>query len=518
VLTFSLIKQTGSTFIPVKKRIKLILILMSVCVTGITGLQLYWNYQNYNRTVKAFKHDINEALNVAIDREMDAREQKIVTRFKGWLADTSFITITCNVQNRDSATVFRMKDTHPYPGGDKEVNFGITDFKEKLHQITPEAKTLFINHMSDTTLRHHLKDGVVYFYTQRLGDSLQNVVDKSRLNRGTLDKFYKEELLLRGIDAPFVIAPAKLTNTNSFLTRTINAGLQRPHQKDLVFAGFESPDLFFLRQMKWLLISSFLLIGITIFCYAYTVKTLLSQQKLAELKNDFVNNMTHELKTPIATINIAAEAIQGFNLSKVSTDEYLGIIRQQAGNLANLVDQILKNVISEQENISLNLAAVNTGQLINKIITDYKPQSEAAVIGINYHSDGEELTTMADEGLLKNAIANLLDNAIKYCSPGSVINIHQSAENGNIIISVADNGPGIPQQYQDKVFDRFFRVPSGDIHNVKGYGLGLSYAKSIIERHNGTLTLISNPGSGTEFIISTPLIYHEASTGTVVGG
>ena len=518
MLTFSLIKQTGSTFIPVKKRIKLILILMSVCVTGITGLQLYWNYQNYNRTVKAFKHDINEALNVAIDREMDAREQKIVTRFKGWLADTSFITITCNVQNRDSATVFRMKDTHPYPGGDKEVNFGITDFKEKLHQITPEAKTLFINHMSDTTLRHHLKDGVVYFYTQRLGDSLQNVVDKSRLNRGTLDKFYKEELLLRGIDAPFVIAPAKLTNTNSFLTRTINAGLQRPHQKDPVFAGFESPDLFFLRQMKWLLISSFLLIGITIFCYAYTVKTLLSQQKLAELKNDFVNNMTHELKTPIATINIAAEAIQGFNLSKVSTDEYLGIIRQQAGNLANLVDQILKNVISEQENISLNLAAVNTGQLINKIITDYKPQSEAAVIGINYHSDGEELTTMADEGLLKNAIANLLDNAIKYCSPGSVINIHQSAENGNIIISVADNGPGIPQQYQDKVFDRFFRVPSGDIHNVKGYGLGLSYAKSIIERHNGTLTLISNPGSGTEFIIRIPLIYHEASTGTVVGG
>ena len=518
MLTFSLIKQTGGTFIPVKKRIKLILILMSVCVTGITGLQLYWNYQNYNRTVKAFKHDINEALNVAIDREMDAREQKIVTRFKGWLADTAFITITCNVQNRDSATVFRMKDTHPYPGGDKEVNFGITDFKEKLHQITPEAKKLFINHMGDSTLRHHLKDGVVYFYTQRLGDSLQNVVDKSRLNTATLDKFYKEELLLRGIDAPFVIAPAKLTNKNSFLTRTINAGLQRPHQKDPVFAGFESPDLFFLRQMKWLLISSFLLIGITIFCYAYTVKTLLSQQKLAELKNDFVNNMTHELKTPIATINIAAEAIQGFNLSKVSTNEYLGIIRQQAGNLANLVDQILKNVISEQENISLNMAAVNTWQLINRLITDCKPQSDVAGVSINCEIADRELITMADESLLKTAIGNLLDNAIKYSGAGSAVNINQTSENGNIIISVADSGPGIPQEYQNKVFDRFFRVPSGDIHNVKGYGLGLSYAKNIIERHNGTLSLISNPGSGTEFIISIPLIYHEASTGTVVGG
>ncbi len=518
MLTFSLIKQTGGTFIPVKKRIKLILILMSVCVTGITGLQLYWNYQNYNRTVNAFKHDINEALNVAVDREMDVREQKIVTRFKGWLADTSLITITCNVQNRDSATVFRMKDTHPYPGGDKEVNFGITDFKEKLHQITPEAKALFINHMGDTTLRHHLKDGIVYFYTQRLGDSLQDAVDKSRLNRATLGKFYREELLIRGIDAPFIIAPVKLTNKNSFLTRTINAGLQRPHQKDLVFAGFESPGVYFLREMKWLLVSSFLLIGITIFCYAYTVKTLLSQQKLAELKNDFVNNMTHELKTPIATINIAAEAIQGFNLSKVSTDEYLGIIRQQAGNLANLVDQILKNVISEQENISLNLAAVNTGRLLSRIVTDYKPQSDAAGVSINCEIVDKALTTMADESLLKNAIGNLLDNAIKYSGAGSVINISQSVENGNLIISVADSGPGIPQQFQNKVFDRFFRVPSGDIHNVKGYGLGLSYTKSIIERHNGTLTLISNPGNGTEFIISIPLIYHEASTCTVVGG
>ena len=518
MLTFSLIKQTGGTFIAVKKRIKLILILMSVCVTGITGLQLYWNYQNYNHTVKAFKHDINEALNVAVDREMDAREQRIVSRFKSWLADTSFITITCNVENRDSVTVFHMKDTHPYPTGDKGVSFGITDFKKKLHQITPEAKTLFISHMGDTTLRHHLKDGVVYFYTQRLGDSLQKAVDRSRCNRAVLNKLYKEELLLRGIDASFVIAPAQLSNRNSFLTRTINAGLQRPHQKDVVFAGFESPGLYFLREMKWLLISSLLLISITIFCYAYTVKTLLSQQKLAELKNDFVNNMTHELKTPIATINIAAEAVQNFNLSKTSADEYLAIIRNQANNLTNLVDQILKNVISEQENISLNLKEVNTGQLINRIIMDYRPQSEAADININYHGADEDLTTLADAGLLKNAIANLLDNAIKYCGAGAIVDINQTAENGNIIISVTDNGPGIPQQYRDKVFDRFFRVPSGDIHNVKGYGLGLNYAKSIIARHNGTLALVSKEGSGTEFIISIPLIYHEASKGTVVGG
>jgi len=294
--------------------------------------------------------------------------------------------------------------------------------------------------------------------------------------------------------------------------------LRRPYIKEPVFAGFESPGLFFLKKMKWLLVSSLLLIGITIFCYAYTLKTLLSQQKLAELKNDFVNNMTHELKTPIATINIAAEALQNFNLSKASADEYLAIIRNQAGNLAGLVDEILKNVISEQDNNSLNFSEVNTARLISRLITNYKPQSEAAGIRINYYADSNDAIAGADEELLKNAIGNLLDNAIKYSGTGTVINICQTVENGNIVISVSDNGPGISQQYQDKVFDRFFRVPSGDVHNVKGYGLGLSYAKSIIERHKGTLTLVSSPGSGAEFIISIPLIYHEASTGTVVGG
>jgi len=516
VLTFSLIKQTGATFIPVKKRIKLILILMSVCVTGITGLQLYWNYQNYNITIKNFKHDINVALNTAVDKEIAQRHQKIITIFKHWLADTSFVQISCNINNRDSVTAFTLKDTHP-PYPKKEISLSISSFKEKVKTITPKAKLIFINYFSDVLVREDLKTGTVYFYTTRLGDSLDKVFNNTLLSPGSLNTLYKQELQAANIDASFKLYP-NTSHHNLFLTEKVNTALRRPYIKEFVFAGFESPGVYFLREMKWLLVSSFLLIGITIFCYAYTVKTLLSQQKLAELKNDFVNNMTHELKTPIATINIAAEAIQGFNLSMASTDEYLAIIRQQAGNLTNLVDQILKNVLSEQENIGLNMAAVNTALLINRIITDYKPQSEAAGIGINYHANNKGSIAMADEGLLKNAIANLLDNAIKYSGTGSVINIRQTTENGNIIISIVDNGPGIPEQYQNKVFERFFRVPTGDIHNVKGYGLGLSYAKSIIERHKGALTLISNPGSGTEFITSIPLIYHEASKGTVVGG
>ncbi len=488
---------------------------MSACVTGITGLQLYWNYQNYKNTVKTFNHDINEALNTAIDKEMDQREQKIVARFKSWMADTSFVTITCDIENRDSSTVFHLKDTHPYTKKEKGVSLGLRDFKEKLRQITPKAKLVFINHMGDSILRHNLKDGFVYFYTQRLGDSISKAVDSSRFNKAALAKFYKQELLLKGIDADFSLNPPKSNKQKPFLTRTINTGLQRPHQKEFVFAGFESPGTYFLKEMKWLLITSFLLIGITIFCFSYTVKTLLSQQKLVKLKNDFVNNMTHELKTPVATITIAAEAIQDFNLSKTSVDEYLGIIRYQAGNLTQLIDQILKSVIVEQDKTGLNLAKVNVDHLIKGVIQQYKPQSERVNALINYKPHDEELIIMADEALLNGAVANLLDNAIKYSGQDAEINIKYYTENGRIILHVADSGKGIPVQYQDKVFDRFFRVPSGDVHNVKGYGLGLSYAKSIVEQHKGTLSLISKEGQGTEFIISIPLIYHETSQSSV---
>jgi len=488
---------------------------MSACVTGITCLQLYWNYQNYRNTVKAFKHDTNEALDKAIDREMDWRRQQIADRFKGWLADSSFVTITCNLDVRKRSTVFNVKDTHPVYKVNKGMSFGLTDFKGKLSSITPAARTMLINFMADSMLKKHLETGSVFFYTPRLGDSTEKAVDDSRCNLAVLKKFYIKELSLRDIDVPFAFNLHKTNADKPYLTRTLNAGLQRPHQKDMVFAAFQSPGSFFLRQMKWLLVSSLLLIGITIFCFGYTVKTILTQQKLAVLKNDFVNNMTHELKTPIATINIAAEAIKDFNLSRTSADEYLDIIRYQAGNLTNLVDQILKNVASEQESEALNLSETNIDKLITTIIKEYKPQAAAANVTVNYKSGSDNPNTKADEGLLKTAVANLLDNAIKYGGSGAIVNIDEYTQNGNIIISVTDNGPGILQQYQDKVFDRFFRVPVGDIHNVKGYGLGLSYARSIIQRHKGNLSLISKEGEGTQFIISIPLIYHEASQGTI---
>jgi two-component system phosphate regulon sensor histidine kinase PhoR len=523
VLTFAEFKLMKPYFALVKKRINLVVFLMAICTAFLLGLQLYWNYQAYQNSVKTFRSQTNDALDKAIEQLTNIRKDEFLAEYKKWLADTNLIVIACKYNAETRQTVFNIRDKYPI---DKRGPFylSINDFKGKLNQITPEAKIFFIDHFVKGTIRGDLETKSANYFTQSLGDKLVDAYDKDRLNLSRLDSIFKRELLKRDISSSYHFTVKKFifknfneTNEplkeNSFGTRFYNYGFKEPLKA--ISAWFPDPNLIFLQRMKWVLLSSFILICITIFCFTYTAKIIFKQKKLAELKNDFVNNMTHELKTPVATINIAAEAIQDFNLSKASADEYLEIIRYQAGNLTNLIDQILKSVVSEQESVALNLSKVNINQLIGSIIQEYKPQSQSANVNIIYKSGDEDLTGMADGNLLKNAIANLVDNAIKYSGPDSLINICQHIENGRIIITVNDNGPGIPAQYHDKVFDRFFRVPSGDIHNVKGYGLGLSYAKSIIEKHKGTLSLTSKEGRGTKFIISIPLIYHETSQSSV---
>jgi two-component system phosphate regulon sensor histidine kinase PhoR len=497
-----------------KKRINLVVALMAICTAFLLGLQLYWNYQAYQNSVKTFKSETNDALDQAVERLANIRRDEIAAEYKKWLTDTSLIVITCKYDTAMKATIFSIADRHPPRKMRRPFPLSIGDYKEKTDQITPYAKSFFINHFINHVIYNDLKSAVSYYYTQRLGDMLVAVYAKDRLNMHRLDSLYERELQKKDITAAYRFRikdyPVKgFSETNeplpgySFATRSYKYGFKMPDKE--ITAWFPDPNLVFLQRMKWVLLSSLILIGITIFCFTYTTKIIFSQKKLADLKNDFVNNMTHELKTPVATINIAAEAMQGYKLSKESEEEYLGIIRYQAGHLAQLIDEILKSVVVEQENIELNLSPIGINQLIDQLLLEYKPQADKAGVQIFSKIASADIMVMGDRQLLKNAISNLLDNALKYGGNNSQIKITCNTENGNMLLKIADNGIGIPSQYQDKIFDRFFRVPSGDVHNVKGYGLGLSYAKSIIERHNGTISFTSKENIGTEFIISIPI-------------
>ncbi len=491
---------------PMKRHIDLIMVLMSVCVISVIGLQLFWNYQNYRSTVKNFDHDINEALRVAVDRELDLRHGTIVKQVIAWMSDTSFIQITTNIRNRDHRTAFRVQDRHPYDPKDKGFSMSINHFDQKLTTITPSAKKYFIGHFANNIVRRDLKKGIVYYYTQRLGDSLQHAFFVSKLDRAKLDTLFKKELAARGIHTAFVIEPMNVHRKHPYFTHAVNTSMRRPYEKELIRAGFEGPGTYFIKEMKWVVVGTLVLLVVIIFCFGYTTKTLLSQHKLAELKNSFINNMTHELNTPLSSIKITVEALSTFEHDPKRSSEYLDIIRYQTDKLTDLTDQIL-NINGLVDRKKGDIKQVDLQALLQDSLKLLSPQLEARGACVTLDLDDFRTDIAAEPLSLLNAISNIMDNALKYNpNPDPRIDIKVSSTQRFVEISIADNGPGIPEEYRHKVFEPFFRVPQGNRHDVKGYGLGLSYVKQVIDAHHGTINLRDNGPHGSIFTIQLPLI------------
>lgn len=485
-----------------KNSINAILVLMSLCTIGIIGLQLFWNIQNYKSTVTSFEKDINESLNEAVEMEMGQRRQQLITKFKTWLADTSFITVTCDTKNRDSATVFHFNDRHPKFPGSKGISFGVTDFHKKLNKLTPEAKKVAINQFGDKILRADLEKGIVYYYTQRLGDSLAVAFAISHVNRNALTSIYKKVLLSKGINTWFTLSTVD-QRRDYYQTKVVNTDFERPFKKANVQASFDSPDVYFLNRMKWVILSTFVLITITLFCFGYTVKTLLSQQKLAELKDNFINNMTHELNTPLTSIKVTAEALKSFDQSPKLQKEYLEIISYQTDKLANLSSQILntnKQVVANQK--TWDILDLNT--LVQKAIQDQRIRLDRKKATITY-VPVEGAFVYGDASSLLNVFANIIDNSLKYTELPPLIEILIVKHRQLAELTFSDNGIGIPVEFHQMIFEPFFRIAPDKIHDVKGYGLGLSYVNQVIQQHKGSISVHPNQPGGSQFKIKIPL-------------
>jgi two-component system, OmpR family, phosphate regulon sensor histidine kinase PhoR len=252
---------------------------------------------------------------------------------------------------------------------------------------------------------------------------------------------------------------------------------------------------------------SFFLLAITSLAFGAIYRNLQQQRRLTELKDDFISNVTHELKTPIATVSVAIEALQSFGAAQNPqlTKEYLAISKNELNRLTLLVDKVLKMATFEQQGLHLNLETVDLAEVAQQVIGSMKLQFEKYHAQVSCETIGHYFTLNADRIHLTNVVYNLLDNALKYS--GEVvpeIKLTLNANESEISLSVADKGIGIAPEYQDKVFDKFFRVPTGDTHNVKGYGLGLNYVASVIKQHNGQIAVQSEIGQGSTFRVTLP--------------
>ncbi len=279
-----------------------------------------------------------------------------------------------------------------------------------------------------------------------------------------------------------------------------------PDKGDYIILFFPHRHEYILEQMDFWIVSSailfFALIGLAVSLFYFY-----RQKFLAEVQKDFVNNFTHEFKTPLAVMKIASGVLAQDNIhhQPERLERYATIIKNQTEHLQNQVEQLLKVASSESKNLPLKKEDINASILIEQALSKVQPLIEEKQAKIEVKVDGHNGGVLhADKAHLELAVVNLLENALKYSTEPRIVVEAGSAED-DFYISVKDNGVGIEKKYLKSIFKKFYRVPTGDIHNVKGFGLGLNFVKRIIDAHNGKIRVNSLPGIGTEFRLFIPL-------------
>ena len=323
---------------------------------------------------------------------------------------------------------------------------------------------------------------------------------KDSITIDEIDSLFDIRLRRENIDVGYKVS--RLDSTDYASTGTVTIGFAKPTHYNL---SLTSTMAYMLKKLSLPILFSLLLVGITITSFILLYRNLLRQQRLGELKNDFISNITHELKTPIATVGVAIEALKNFNAidNPARTKEYLDISQQELQRLNLLVDKVLKLSMFEKKEIDLKYELVDLADLVAEVVSSMRLQIEKYDARVTVRKEGETVLN-ADRLHLLSIIFNLLDNALKYSKSKPDIAITMIGSDDQLVLKVADNGIGIPAEYKEKVFEKFFRVPHGDTHNAKGYGLGLSYTAHVIRKHHGTIELNSEPGKGTEFIFTLP--------------
>lgn len=340
----------------------------------------------------------------------------------------------------------------------------------------------------------------------------------------SLDPFYAEQVLTREfkkreINLDFEYNLYNCFNDSVIYTQAIyiNESKVVEKEKPSVEVNWESEDghyfsIYFpnksdivLGRLKFWLYSSLLLVIIILF-FAYTISVIMKQKRLSEIKSDFINNMTHELKTPISTIALSSEVLMKPNISDNpdKLKNYASIINRENLRMQNQVEKVLQIASLEKDKVELNKTQVDINKLIEEVIATFIPLIEDRNGQIIFNSKAGKSTVNVDETHISNVITNLIDNALKYSRETPTITIETSNEKGNVTISIKDNGIGMKKDVAALIFDKFYRVPTGNVHNVKGFGLGLHYVKVMTEEHGGKIEVNSIINKGSTFILTLP--------------
>ncbi|MDP1620753.1 MAG: HAMP domain-containing sensor histidine kinase [Bacteroidales bacterium] len=344
---------------------------------------------------------------------------------------------------------------------------------------------------------------------------------QQRINKKSLQAALSKSFKDKGIDLPFefaVFSPSSDSNHIPIRSADFQCDYEKSGHRISLFPNdlFQKPDMllvFFpgqksqvLRSLSWLFIGSILFTLVIMLSSGGSIIVMIRQKKISDIKTDFINNMTHEFKTPIATISIAADSIT--NSKVISEPEtiknFTRIIKEENNRMNTRVEQVLQMALLDSRDFKLRPELTDMNHLIEKTVEHYRLQIEQREGFITTRLDAGHSVAYADVDHMRNVLLNLLDNANKYSIIRPEIEVFSFNRSGSYTFGIQDKGVGMSQEAQRKVFDKFFRVTSGNIHNIKGFGLGLSYVKAIVLAHHGNIRIQSELGKGSRFEISLP--------------
>lgn len=465
-----------------------ILYFISLVILATLCIQVYWNYKNYQTGKQQMVNDVQTSLDNAVDGYYTQLAKNSPFRTT---SDSTFWGA-----RRSSGEAFMFRDrimTHP-----KDVDSclnGITITKSQFGDSI-DFNIQFI----DTSEITHLDNSIFEFI-----DASKNPI--TELSSKIVVSFREDELSLSRIDSLFseelqrknITVDYGLKHTNTFQKTeelrpeiiekaTLETISKSPYffYNNQLTAHFTNVTLAVLKRNLLGIFLSFVLVGSVIFCLLYLLKIIKQQKQLAEVKNDLISNITHEFKTPIATIGIAMEAIQNFNTEQDPEKNlrYAKISGEQVAKLNVMVEKLLETATLDSEKLELNFESHNLVELLRKA-----SQKEVFSVGektISFTNSDEEITYPIDIFHFENAINNIIDNAIKY--GGTDISIGIQKNKNDIEISIGDSGNSLTEAHKKQIFEKFYRIPKGNTHDVKGFGIGLYYSKKIVEKHQGAIS------------------------------
>lgn len=391
-----------------------------------------------------------------------------------------------------------------------------------LNKDSLGVDTSYVNNNGDNTKRldQPLSNQTYFVYEIINQLTKKRINNRERLDSTKLKKFLENSFKANGIEEDYEFAVIDDENNYIYNTHSFNLELSDEifrkqlypndlfsEKKFFVMIYFTNEDKTIFRYLPKIVLTSLLLTLIVITLFATTLYIIFKQKKLSEMKNDFVNNMTHELKTPISTISLASQMLKDNSIPLESKDVPMlsSMISQETERLGFQVEKILQMAIIERGRLKFKLDFLDSHKILHDIAKSFELKVTARAGKITTNFKAENTIVYVDKLHFSNVIYNLIDNAIKYSSDEPEILVSTKDLKNKIVISIADNGIGISKEHLKHIFEQFYRVPTGNLHNVKGFGLGLSYVERIVDELQGEIKVKSELNKGTTFSLIFPI-------------